>query len=340
MGRSKEEFNAQFQQVKQRAFGRWTEILLALGVDAKVLNQRNQPCPLGDCGGTDRFQYTDQFGHGNYICRGCGAGGGFKLLMGCLGLSAVDALGKVDGYLGMSAPRPPISLSEESRAERDGLIRKILAETVPVTPGDEVDRYLRNRGVNLERYPSTLRMHPALGYYERDVCTGKAVVVRRYPAMVACVQDKSGHTVSLHRTYLSNGEKARECAVKKLLCAGIGGAAIRLAPSTDELAVCEGIETALAVMKRSHQPVWAGISAGNLEKLWIPETVKRLRIYADNDAHAFFDGQAAAYGLARRYLKSHAGRVGRAAEVFVPKSAGADWAEVLLKISHRARHAA
>lgn len=340
MSRDKEEFNAHFQQVKQRAFGRWTEILLALGVDAEVLNQRNQPCPLGDCGGTDRFQYTDKFGHGNYVCRGCGAGGGFKLLMGCLGLSAVEALGKVDSYLGMSAPRPSISLSQDSIAERDGLIRKILAETVPVRPGDEVDRYLRNRGVNLEHYPSTLRLHPALGYYERDGRTGKAVVVRRYPAMVACVQDKSGHMVSLHRTYLSNGEKASECAVKKLLCAGIGGAAIRLAPSTEELAVCEGIETALAVMKRSHQPVWAGISAGNLEKLWIPDTVKRLRIYADNDAHAFFDGQAAAYSLAPRYLKSHARRAGRSAEVFVPKSAGADWAEVLLKISHRTCRAA
>ncbi|MGK5060377.1 DUF7146 domain-containing protein [Janthinobacterium sp. LB2P49] len=340
MTRNEEEFNVHFQLVKQRAFGRWTEILLALGVDAKVLNQRNQPCPLGDCGGTDRFQYTDKFGHGNYICRGCGAGGGFKLLMGCLGLNAVDALSRVDGYLGMNAPRTPLSLPLVSPLERDGLIRKILAETVPVAPGDEVDRYLRKRGVNLERYPSTLRMHPALGYYERNLLTGQAVVVRRYPAMVACVQDKSGRTVSLHRTYLSNGEKARECAVKKLLCAGIGGGAIRLAPSTDELAVCEGIETALAVMKRSHQPVWAGISAGNLEKLWIPETVKRLRIYADNDAHAFFDGQAAAFSLARRYLKSHAGQAGKSAEVFVPKSAGADWAEVLLTISHRTCHAA
>ena len=25
------------------------------------------------CGGTDRFQYTDKFGEGNYHCRGCGA---------------------------------------------------------------------------------------------------------------------------------------------------------------------------------------------------------------------------------------------------------------------------
>ena len=141
MSRNREEFNAHFQQVKQRAFGRWTEILLALGVDAKVLNQRNQPCPLGDCGGTDRFQYTDKFGHGNYICRGCGAGGGFKLLMGCLGLNAVDALSRVDGYLGVNAPRAPLSLPLDSPLERDGLIRKILAETVPVMPGDEVDRY-------------------------------------------------------------------------------------------------------------------------------------------------------------------------------------------------------
>ena len=71
------DFKARVEAVKAGAQNRWTEILHTLGVDQKVLNKRNQPCPT--CGGTDRFQYTDKFGNGDYICRGCGHGDGFKL---------------------------------------------------------------------------------------------------------------------------------------------------------------------------------------------------------------------------------------------------------------------
>src|SRR5947207_15564148 len=81
------EFEARLQELKARAHGRWTEILRTLGVGEKILNKRNQPCPM--CGGTDRFQYTDKFGEGNYHCRGCGAGGGLKLLQGYHGGSSV-----------------------------------------------------------------------------------------------------------------------------------------------------------------------------------------------------------------------------------------------------------
>ena len=67
------EYEARIEAVKQRAHGRWTEILASLGVDERILKRRNLPCPL--CGGTDRFQYTDKFGEGNYHCRSCGPGG-------------------------------------------------------------------------------------------------------------------------------------------------------------------------------------------------------------------------------------------------------------------------
>src|SRR5437667_10334747 len=68
------EFESRLHELKARAHGRWTEILRTLGVDEKILNKRNQPCPM--CGGNDRFQYTDKYGEGNYHCRGCAAGGG------------------------------------------------------------------------------------------------------------------------------------------------------------------------------------------------------------------------------------------------------------------------
>ena len=70
---NQDDFEERVREVKARAYGHWTGILTALGVDPKILNRKNQPCPM--CGGTDRFQYTDKFQEGNYYCRSCGAGG-------------------------------------------------------------------------------------------------------------------------------------------------------------------------------------------------------------------------------------------------------------------------
>ena len=72
----------------------------------------------------------------------------------------------------------------------------------------------------------------------------------------------------------------------------------------------------------------AGLNAGNLEKLWLPDSVRRICIYGDNDADADFDGQAFAFALARR-LKKEERRAGpRQIQVFLPKQAGTDWADV------------
>lgn len=77
-------------ELKRLAHGRWTSILLQLGVPPQLLNHRNQPCPR--CGGRDRFQYTDRFGAGNYFCRGCGPGDGFKVLEHVHGWSFATAV--------------------------------------------------------------------------------------------------------------------------------------------------------------------------------------------------------------------------------------------------------
>jgi putative DNA primase/helicase len=103
------EYAARIEAVKQRAHGRWTEILASLGVDERILKRRNLPCPL--CGGTDRFQYTDKFGEGNYHCRQCGPGGGFKLLQAVMGVDFNTALRDVERCLGMmpvTAPLPKL----------------------------------------------------------------------------------------------------------------------------------------------------------------------------------------------------------------------------------------
>ncbi len=321
-------FEARIAEIKARAHGRWGELLGRLGVDDNILSKRNQPCPL--CGGHDRFQYTDKFGEGNYHCRGCGPGGGLKLLQAVTRWNFGTVLDKLEECVGQGVPvcNHSGARSDEPSAERmRKLAKRIWDEALPVTRGDEVDRYLYNRGLSIAEYPKVLRYHPALGFYEKDA-TGKSRKIAEYPAMLACIQGADEHAVTLHRTYLKDGRKALQHDAKKVLSAGIAGGAVRLFAANEDLAIAEGIETALAVHLSTGKPIWSAINAGNMEKLWLPDSVRRICIYADNDANAAYDGQACAFSLARR-LKKEANKLGaRRVEVFVPRQAGTDWADV------------
>lgn len=149
--------------------------------------------------------------------------------------------------------------------------------------------------------------------------------------MLAAVQDVTGNPVTLHRTYLSNGRKLISRDARKVLSAGIAGSAVRLFEPTEELALCEGIETALAVHLATGKPVWAALSAGNLERVVLPASVRRVLVYADNDSDGDFAGQAYAFALARRLRLEHGPDGGRLVKVFLPRIAGADWADVWLR---------
>jgi putative DNA primase/helicase len=98
--------------------------------------------------------------------------------------------------------------------------------------------------------------------------------------------------------------------------------------ATEELAISEGIETGIALHLATGKPVWAGLNAGNLEKLWLPDTVRKVCIYADNDADGDFAGQAFAFALARRLKREEKNSGRRQVRVFLPKHAGTDWADV------------
>ena len=321
------ELQRRIEEAKRRANGSWMRILEHLGVDHKVLGKRNQPCP--GCGGKDRFQFTDKYGDGNYICRGCGPGDGFALLELCLGWKFTDALKAVEGMVGSSFQESKPAPCGPSPQRMRKLAKSIWQEATPIEAGDAVATYLSRRGIVLAEYPKALRTHPALGFYVKEAGKTRAKRVRTYPAMVAAVQGPDGQAVTLHRTYLEQGAKAPIAEPKKLLNAGIKGAAVRLFEPTDELAIAEGIETALAVHMRTGKPVWAALSATNMEKMWIPTTVAKLGIYADHDES--YTGQAAAYALAK-HTKMEAKRRGpREVAVYVPRHADTDWADVLLE---------
>lgn len=244
---------------------------------------------------------------GTWLCHHCGWRGS---LHGRLHAPALPAL-----------PRPPAQPDERKRAA----LRRVWSEAYPVTAGDPVHTYLRQRGISLPLadLPAVLRYHPHLLYVHEDSQRTD------HPAMLTRVDDPSGHAVTLHRTYLTrNGYKAGVPTVKKLMSPAIPGAthggAIRLYSTGETLAVTEGIETALAVRLATGLPVWSTTCAGGMARLIVPAEVRLVVICADHDAA----GLEAARALARRLLAEQ-----RRVKILTPDMPGTDWAD-LQEVKH------
>jgi putative DNA primase/helicase len=206
--------------------------------------------------------------------------------------------------------------SDEETRKR---LNKLWAGSIPVVAGDPVMEYLEHRGINLSFIPVSLRYHPELMYYREG--EDRAISVGAFDAMLAMVSAPDGSGVTIHRTWLKDGEKAPVATPRKLAQGlPMKGAAIRLSPVGEVLGVAEGLETALAAMQKTGIPTWACVSAGGLESFIPPKEVKRVVIFGDNDES--FTGQAAAYKLAKSLVMA-----GLSVEVRIPEKSGTDWAD-------------
>jgi putative DNA primase/helicase len=165
----------------------------------------------------------------------------------------------------------------------------VRALTKPLTPDSAPVKYLNSRGI--KEIPATIRLLPE---YKQQ---GKY-----YQCLIARLDDKDGNRVSYKIIHLNDdGTKADVPVVKKTLpCErSTDGMAVRLFKADKQLAVCEGIETALAFHQDNGIPTWALDNAQNMKKFVPPTTVEQLIIVADMDSS--FTGQASAYELARKF---------------------------------------
>lgn len=301
------------RDVRHSAQGRWPSILTALGAGERTLSGKHGPCPM--CGGKDRFRFDDKDGRGTYYCSGCGAGDGVQLAMGVTGLAfreVAQEIERIAGTVCPSAKRP-----ERSDAKKLTTLRQAFLESAAIQRGDEAERYLLGRGLDLYDLPESIRLHPGLAYHD------EGQVIGIYPAMLAVITSSTGQALSMHRTYLQDGKKAPVSQPRKLM-AGLpqAGSAIRLTPVSEVLGIAEGIETALAAAELFGVPCWSCISTSGVESFEPPRGVKELIIFADHDAN--FAGQAAAYRAAHRLALK-----GYEVEVCVSPVEDEDWLDEL-----------
>lgn len=288
------------------ARGKWVGILIQMGIEERFLRNKHGPCPM--CEGRDRFRFDDKNGDGTWICSQCGSGTGIKLLMGWKGWDFKTAAHEVDQIVGNVEAKTP----EKEKAEPVIRLKKIASGLADMASINPVRMYLARRG--LTPTPAT-KYHPALAHYGDDG-------MRVFPAMVCLFHSADARPLSFHITWLTpQGEKAPVASPRKVMTPvePLAGSAIRLFPVSEHIGIAEGIETALAVHRDFGIPCWAAANAGLMEKFVVPDGVKAVSIFADNDAS--FTGQAAAYALAKRL----SGTVD--VVVHVPAVTGTDFAD-------------
>ncbi|MBM3538528.1 MAG: ATPase [Alphaproteobacteria bacterium] len=265
---------------------------------------------------------------GDWIDFDGGHGGGpLSALEEATGLKGRDLFAHAAEMVGWlpGAPSRQEPQAAAAKPERDTAreIAFIMERAVPLadTPAAY---YLRGRGLAFDGVADLLAHHDLTHWETKS----------GFPGMIAVVRDVDGESFAIHRTYLQVAADAPDTVTKaavskpRMMLGRVAGGAVRLAPISDAaivLGLCEGIETGLAVMTSCPGlPVWATLSATNLEQVKLPPEAHRIVILADHDASGA--GARAAETAARR-LRAE----GRQVAIALPTRPGDDFNDVLLR---------
>jgi putative DNA primase/helicase len=209
----------------------------------------------------------------------------------------VDAIYK---HLGISAePESYLSKQERSRIRRERRewelaerYRKMefcraLWNRATAATNSAAHAYLRSRSIAAATLPNSLRYLAATprGYKKLETA----------PAMLALVSDADGAPSGLHITFLKKDGHAG-----RIMVGSIMGGAVRLYEARDQLAVCEGIETALSYASLKSAPTWAVLSTSGLSNFRPPLSVDSLTLAIDRDDISSAHPRGAALEIAEK----------------------------------------
>jgi hypothetical protein len=206
--------------------------------------------------------------------------------------------------------RPGKSEWARKEARQREFCRAVWGEALPLA-GSPAEHYLSvARGVTA---PSpSLRFHPAAPLnYEGS---------RRSAALVALVQGHTSQAVGLHVTAILEDVSGKALGDgSRRMFGAVRCAAVRLSPpDRGEIALAEGIETALSFSALTGLPTWAALSTSGLVNFEPPPDIQAVTIAADGDTA----GRKAAEALAERLGCRCKVRIASAPD-------GRDWNDVL-----------
>jgi phage/plasmid primase-like uncharacterized protein len=145
----------------------------------------------------------------------------------------------------------------------------------------------------------------------------------RAGCMIALAVDVGGKGQAIHRTYLAPGGSGKAALDPPRATLGpVAGAVARLCElhGATRLVIGEGLETSLSAGLLAGAPAWAALSAGNMARVPLPDTVAEVLIAADHDG----PGQRAAWAAADAFMTQ-----GRRVQVIRPNNPGDDFNDLL-----------
>jgi len=206
---------------------------------------------------------------------------------------------------------PIVSEPREDVADHNALR---LWREAAILAGSPAERYLSARGITVAS--SDLRFHPRMPLGPRGA-------VRFLPALVAAVRNDAG-ILALNRTFLDpDTDRLAAFEQPKRSLGSPGSGAVRLAyPRGGRLGLAEGNESALSAMQMFGIPCWATLGNERFGLVTIPQSVRELHLFVDNDAGGL---------LAEERAREAYACEGRRIVTRRPERAGDDWNDVLLR---------
>jgi len=237
------------------------------------------------------------------------------------------ACGEVEAIAAIAGIPSDLIVAPEPAALKVARALKLWAKAAPAV-GTPVQLYLRGRSITVP-VPATIRYLPR----QRNWNDGQ-----HYAAMIALVErlpedgeEPAGILIpsGIHLTFLENSGTAtsfRKAATEsnKLSLGQLRHGGVWLKPIEQicgDIAVAEGIETALSVMQITGLPTVATLSAAGLRTFRWPPQIRRLWIAADNDDA----GIKAAKALLARALCS-----GLEVQIKIPRGGNNDFNDFIM----------
>lgn len=202
-----------------------------------------------------------------------------------------------------------VPIAREDVASRNA--QRLWREATKLAGSPAAD-YLQSRCITA--MSPDLRFHPRMPL-------GPMGAVRYLPAMVAAVRNDA-EVLALHRTFLDpEGAGLAPFDQPKRALGSLGSGAVRLAfPRGGRLGLAEGIETALSAMQLFGIPCWATLGNERFGPVTIPEGVRELHLFVDNDAGGV---------LAEERAREAYAAEGRRIVTRPPPTSGHDWNDEL-----------
>jgi putative DNA primase/helicase len=141
------------------------------------------------------------------------------------------------------------------------------------------------------------------------------------PAMIVAVQSPVGDVIGIEATALTLQCNRKAFAESRDKVGIMAAGAARFAKVETELGLCEGAETAIAAMHILQIPTWASLGVGRIDRIVIPDSVRKLVVLCDNDEPGRLGAEKALAAYARP---------GRNTRAEWPPAEFNDWNDVLM----------